>query len=66
MNNEDIIYKLKSLISDWENEKENLHNMVSDWEEYDDPGSDPGLQFEQEMKVEKCWDKLSKFCKDNF
>ena len=66
MNNEDIIYRLKSLISDWEQEKENLDNMIRDWEEYDDPGSDPGLQYEQEMKVEECWNELSKFCKDNF
>ena len=66
MNNEDIIYRLKSLISEWENEKENLDNMRRDWEEYDDPGSDPGLQYEQEMKVEECWNELSKFCKDNF
>jgi hypothetical protein len=66
MSNEDIIYTLKSLISEYENEKDNLENMVRDWEEYDDPGSDPGLQYEQEMKVEGCWNKLSKFCKDNF
>jgi hypothetical protein len=66
MNNKDIIYRLKSLISEWENEKENLDNMVRDWEEYDEPTSDPGLQYEQEMKVEECWNELSKFCKDNF
>jgi len=66
MYNEDIIYRLKNLISDWEDEKQNLDNMVESWEQYDDPGSDPGLQYEQEMKVEECWNELSKFCKENF
>lgn len=66
MNNEDIIYQLKSLISEWENEKQDLHDMIENWENYNDPGSDPGLQYEQETKVEECWNELSKFCKDNF
>ena len=66
MNSEDIIYRLKNLISDWEDEKQNLDNMVESWEQYDDPGSDPGLQYEQEMKVEECWNELSKFCKEYF
>ena len=66
MYSENIIYRLKNLISDWEDEKQNLDNMVESWEQYDDPGSDPGLQYEQEMKVEECWNELSKFCKENF
>lgn len=60
------ITTLKALISEYENEKEILDDMVRDWEEYDDPGSDPGLQYEQEMMVDECWNKLSEFCKDNF
>jgi hypothetical protein len=66
MNNEDIIYQLKSLISEWENEKRDLHDMIKNWENYQDPGSDPGLQYEQETKVEECWNVLSEFCNSHF
>ncbi len=57
-----IISKLKSLIRDWEEEKEKLQEMQYLWEQ-GDPGSDPGLQYEQENKINQCWDKLSAFAK---
>lgn len=66
MHSGDIIRTLKALIRDWEYENQYLEDMIADWEEHNDPGSDPGLQYEQEMKVEKCWNELSKFCKEHF
>lgn len=65
MYREDIIMELKSLISDYEYEKRELSYMKGQWEEYDDPGSDPGLQYEQEVKIENEWNKLVKFCDEN-
>jgi hypothetical protein len=72
MYREDIILELKSLISDYEYEKRELSYMIGElsymigqWEEYDDPGSDPGLQYEQEIKLENEWKKLVKFCNEN-
>jgi hypothetical protein len=65
MYREDIILELKSLISDYEYEKRELSYMIGQWEEYDDPGSDPGLQYEQEIKLENEWKKLVKFCNEN-
>lgn len=62
---EDIILELKSLITDYEYEKRELSYMIGQWEEYDDPGSDPGLQYEQEVKLENEWNKLVKFCNEN-
>ena len=62
---EDIILELKSLINDYEYEKRELSYMIGQWEEYDDPGSDPGLQYEQEVKLENEWNKLVKFCNEN-
>ena len=65
MYREDIILELKSLINDYEYEKRELSYMIGQWEEYDDPGSDPGLQYEQEVKLENEWNKLVKFCNEN-
>ena len=62
---EDIILELKSLINDYEYEKRELSYMIGQWEEYDDPGSDTGLQYEQEVKLENEWNKLVKFCNEN-
>lgn len=64
--NEEIIRNLKNLIHEYEHEREVLSNMVYSWEEFSEPSSDPALQYEQEMIVEKCWDELSKFCKETF
>lgn len=66
MNHEDIIRDLKNLINDWEYEKNTLSSMMNLWEEYDDPGSDPGLQYEQEMLVDDKWNLITDFCKENF
>lgn len=66
MNHEGMIRDLKNLIDDWEYEKNTLSSMINLWEEYDDPGSDPGLQYEQEMLVEDKWNLITDFCKENF
>jgi hypothetical protein len=66
MNHEGMIRDLKNLIDDWEYEKNTLSSMINLWEEYDDPGSDPGLQYEQEMLVEDKWNSITDFCKENF
>lgn len=62
MNRKSIVYKLKSLIEDWETENRKLEEMIISWEQYDDPCSDPGLQAEQDDEVNSCWDELRKFC----
>lgn len=66
MSHEGMIRDLKNLIDDWEYEKNTLSSMINLWEEYDDPGSDPGLQYEQEMLVEDKWNLITDFCKENF
>lgn len=66
MNRELIIRDLKNLIDDWREEMEILKSMRDLWEEYNDPGSDPGLQYEQEMMVDDKWNSITKFCKENF
>ena len=65
MYREDIILELKSLINDYEYEKRELSYMIGQWEEYDYPGSDTVLQYEQEVKLENEWNKLVKFCNEN-
>jgi hypothetical protein len=54
---------LKILISDWEEEKDRMKEMKTYWEEFDDPGSDPGLQYEQEMKMDEAFERIVDFCK---
>jgi hypothetical protein len=57
---QDNISKLKSLIEDYEEEKRELRNMVSNWED-GDPMSDPGLQYEQESKVDAAYNTIVEF-----
>lgn len=63
MNREDTIYKLKQLISDYQEEQQTLSEMIDAWNDFDDPGSDPGLQFEQEMVVKSAYNKIVEFAK---
>ena len=55
---ENFISRLKSFISDYEYEVREMEAMKERWEEYDDPGSDPGLQYEQEMKIENAFNHI--------
>jgi hypothetical protein len=55
------IDKLKALISDYETEKSYLSDMADQWEKYDDPGSDPGIQFSQAEVVEKSYNNLKDY-----
>ncbi len=55
---EEGIRKLKELIGYYDEEKEELESMQKRWEEHDDPGSDPGLQYEQEHKVIKAYNNV--------
>jgi hypothetical protein len=64
MRNIDKIYKLRNLINDYEYEVGVLDDMETSWNEYDDPGSDPGLQFEQSNKIEDSWNEIVEFCKE--
>jgi hypothetical protein len=54
---------LKFLISNFLYEARELEDMVNRWEKHDDPGSDPGLQYEQEMKMDNEWKELVNFAK---
>ena len=60
---EEDIRKLKNLISDYEEERDELSAMVSRWEDHDDPGSDPGLQYEQENRVAKAYNRVVEYAK---
>jgi hypothetical protein len=62
MRNSEVIHRLKSLIENYESELERYNEMVDSWVEYDDPGCDPGLQYEQEVIVENSWNELVDFC----
>ena len=60
---EDKIRTLKDLISEYEDEVSILDDMNYSWENYGDPGSDPGLQFEQAMKIESAYKEIVEFTK---
>lgn len=64
MTQEIIAHRLKGLIYDWEKEAEFLEEMIDIWENHDDPSCDPGLQYEQEMKVNHAWSEIVNFCKE--
>ncbi len=59
---EDKIWKLETLIRDYKEESEKLTEMLQLWEE-GDPMSDPGLQFEQEGKIDKAYKKITDYAK---
>lgn len=63
MTRQDKIYKLKELISIHEHESYELTRMRERWNDHDDPGSDPGLQYEQELIVEKSYYKIIEYIK---
>ena len=57
------IRKLKELIEDYEDKLKDLQDMQTQWDEFYDPGSDPGLQFEQEFRVDMAYDLIAKYSK---
>ncbi|MFA5366691.1 MAG: hypothetical protein WC333_02305 [Dehalococcoidia bacterium] len=61
MTYDDSIREIKSLIDDYEMEKRRLEDMIDAWENGGDPCSDPGLQYEQEMRVEETYRRILKF-----
>lgn len=63
LSRERTIYKLKELISEYEEEVRELEQMCRQWNDHDDPGSDPGLQYEQECKVDKMYQEVIQFAK---
>ena len=60
---EDNIYNLKSLIRDYEELAEELANMIDNWND-GDPTSDPGLQYEKELEMDKAYNKIIEFAKN--
>jgi hypothetical protein len=57
------IEKLNILIQEYKEEQEKLEQMVENWENEDDPMSDPGLQYEQETRIESIYNKIKEFAK---
>lgn len=55
--------QLKWLIEGFEEENEKLDQMIDCWNKYDDPGSDPGLQYMQGKAVKKAYNKIIEFAK---
>jgi len=62
MDREMFIIKLKWLIQEYEEEVSELRLMKDRWEE-GDPGSDPGLQYEQEMKIDSAFKAIQTYLK---
>lgn len=63
LTHDEKIEELENLIRDYKEEQENLEQMVTNWEDEDDPMSDPGLQYEQEGKVEAIYNKIKEYSK---
>lgn len=55
------IRKLKLLIEEYEEARQELREMIFRWEEYDDPGSDPGLQYSQAEICEELYNQIKEF-----
>jgi len=55
------IEDLESLISDYKEEQRKLVDMIDLWENHGDPGSDPGLQYEQENIISESYNKIKEF-----
>lgn len=53
MDREEIIYELEKAILEYKEEKLELSGMRYAWNKYEDPGNDPGIQYEQEEIVDK-------------
>lgn len=60
---EEKIKKLTDLIEEFNDEQRRLVEMRHQWEDHDDPTSDPGLQFEQECRVEKAFKNVVEYAK---
>ena len=61
MNCNNIIRNLKWLIQEYDEAVNKLDDMITNWNDYDDPGSDPGLQYEQENKIKDIYNKIENF-----
>lgn len=57
------IIKLEHLIEEFNEEYYVMEQMQINWDEYDDPLSDPGLQFEQGEKVNGLYDEIRNFAR---
>lgn len=55
------IAKLKELIYEYDEARSTLDEMQVRWNEHDDPTADPGLQFEQETKVENALKDIKRY-----
>lgn len=62
INRKEIISELQWLINDFNSEDNELGNMIDRWNNDGDPGSDPGLQYTQEGKIDAVWDEIVKLC----
>ena len=46
-----VVQNLSIMLSIIEEEKRLLDEMIDNWNEHDDPCSDPSLQYEKEMEI---------------
>lgn len=46
-----VVQNLSIMLSIIEDESRLLREMVDNWNDYEDPCSDPGLQYEKEMEI---------------
>lgn len=61
MTREFSIDKLKTLIYDYDEQVAILLDLQERWKNDDDPTADPGLQFEQETKVENALKDIKRY-----
>ena len=60
---EQKIKKIELLIQDYNTELMTLKSMRQIWEDNDEPSCDPGLQHQQESKVQEVYDQIKEMSK---
>lgn len=63
MDREEIISKIERKIERYNEEVTRLNDMREAWDKFGDPTSDPGLQFSQELEVDRKFMEILMFVK---
>lgn len=59
------VNRLKGFIIEYEDECNTLEEMQEAWNKYSDPGSDPGLQYEQELRISNAYEEIKSYVINN-
>jgi hypothetical protein len=55
------ILELENLIIDYKNACREKEDMKFNWENDNDPSSDPGLQFTKDCEIERLYNQIKEF-----